>query len=160
MQLTNGPSIMREVEAAHAANIVQHSKLGSSESPGPKKWSQLKRASAPNASASRAAVRKAGQSAPYCAIWSPIRIGLGLRGMKILAEGSLGVLRDGRLGTPVPEGPVGYSFTEESHARSHPCLARGPWGRGVRARYRRRSRRRLRGGPAHPGHREPGRHMP
>jgi hypothetical protein len=44
MQLTSGPSVMREVAAAHAASVVQHSKLGASESCGPKKWSQLNRA--------------------------------------------------------------------------------------------------------------------
>jgi hypothetical protein len=59
---------MLDVAFAHAASIVQHSKLGASESRGAKKWSQLNSASAPSASASRAAPRNAGQSAPYCAI--------------------------------------------------------------------------------------------
>jgi hypothetical protein len=66
---------MRVVDAAHPASTVQHSKLGTSVSPGPKKWSQLNRASAPSASASRAAASNEGQSVPYCGIWRPMRIG-------------------------------------------------------------------------------------
>ncbi len=46
MRLTSGPSAIREVAAAQPASVVQHSKLGTSESLGPKKWSQLKSASA------------------------------------------------------------------------------------------------------------------
>lgn len=57
-QLTSGPSCTVEVDSASAARTVQHSKCLPSGSPvSGKKWSQMKIASAPSASAS-AAVRR------------------------------------------------------------------------------------------------------